>query len=577
MFKKLLVGIATLALALTAQVPAQAAGNRIAGNDRYATSLAIAQTYFPSPDTVFIATGKNFPDALAAGPLAAIEQAPILLVGDQLNGQQSAYLQGLGSPEITILGGTGVVSQTVESQLQQYGSVDRIYGANRYETAAKLAAEFGNVGRLYLATGTHFADALAGGALAATQGMPIMLTGPGAEATAVAVAKQLGVTETVVLGGPGAIPDVALAGMPSPKRIYGANRYETASKIFDAQPGSKAFLASGVNFPDALSIVPAAGLQQMPLLLAQPTCSPIVPKVPVTFVGGTGALSDGAATQCPTNTNEVIAALMALQVKGRAAKTGYDRDHFGQAWLDVNRNGCDTRNDILGRDLVNKTYKANTNNCVVLSGVLNDPYSGQQIIFVRGQDTSTAVQIDHVVALSDAWQKGAQHLSPDVRASFANDPLNLLAVDGPLNQQKSDGDAATWLPPNKAFRCTYVSRQIAVKKKYGLWVTEAERNAMLTILNNCSNPVLPNDSTANQMIEQPGPEPQPTQTQTPPQPGGGVAPVGKNCPSNAPIKGNANSYIYHMPGQRYYNNTTPEVCFATESDAQTAGYRKAKV
>ena len=158
---------------------------------------------------------------------------------------------------------------------------------------------------------------------------------------------------------------------------------------------------------------------------------------------------------------------------------------------------------------------------------------------MRGQDTSTAVQIDQVVALADTWQTGAQQSSSDIRASFANDPLNLLAVDGPLNQQKYDGDAATWLPPNKAFRCTYGSRQIAVKKKYGLWVTEAERNVMLTILNNCSNPVSPNDSTANQIFEQPQPQPQPTQTQTPHQPsGGGVAPAGKSCPVNAPIMSN---------------------------------------
>ena len=139
-----------------------------------------------------------------------------------------------------------------------------------------------------------------------------------------------------------------------------------------------------------------------------------------------------------------------LAVKGRAPKTGYDRDQFGQAWYDLDRNGCDTRNDILRRDLKNFSLKAGTNGCLVLKGTLNGPYTGKTIKFVRGTHTSSDVQIDHVVALSDAWQKGAQQMSPSERRQLANDPLNLLAVDGPTNASKGDGDAATWLPPRRA-------------------------------------------------------------------------------------------------------------------------------
>ncbi|MFD6062383.1 HNH endonuclease family protein [Rhodococcus wratislaviensis] len=91
----------------------------------------------------------------------------------------------------------------------------------------------------------------------------------------------------------------------------------------------------------------------------------------------------------------------------------------------------------------------------------------------------------HVVALSDAWQKGAQQLSPEQRRDLANDPRNLQAVDGPTNSQKSDSDAASWLPPNKAYRCTYVSRQIDVKALYRLWVTQAEKDAMSQVLHSC--------------------------------------------------------------------------------------------
>jgi hypothetical protein len=184
--------------------------------------------------------------------------------------------------------------------------------------------------------------------------------------------------------------------------------------------------------------------------------------------------------------------LSSLPVKGRAAKTGYSRSQFGQAWADVDRNGCDTRNDMLKRDLTNIEFKVKTRECVVLSGVLLDRYSGETINFVRGNVTSMEVQIDHVVALSNAWQTGAFKLTLMQRTAFANDPLNLFAVKGRLNSQKGDGDAATWLPPLKSFRCTYVAQQIAVKAKYSLWVTAPEKEVMTRILAACSNQTLPN-------------------------------------------------------------------------------------
>ena len=180
-----------------------------------------------------------------------------------------------------------------------------------------------------------------------------------------------------------------------------------------------------------------------------------------------------------------------LSVKGRAPKTGYARSQFGPVWSDVNRNGCDTRNDILKRDLTNIVFKEGTRNCVVLSGELSDPYSGTLINFVKGNTTSTQVQIDHIVALGNAWVTGAFKLTLPERTALANDPLNLLAVQGRLNSQKQDGDAATWLPPLKSYRCKYVARQIAVKAKYGLWVTAPEKNAMKTILAKCPEEPLP--------------------------------------------------------------------------------------
>jgi Protein of unknown function (DUF1524) len=189
-----------------------------------------------------------------------------------------------------------------------------------------------------------------------------------------------------------------------------------------------------------------------------------------------------------------LAAARLLAVKGRAPMTGYDRAQFGQAWKDTDRNGCDQRNDVLGRDLTGVVYKAGTHDCLVLTGVLADPYGGTTINFTRGQATSNAVQIDHVVALADAWQKGAQQWGAAARESFANDLVNLLAVDGPLNLEKGSGDTATWLPPNKAYRCAYVARQVGVKVTYGLWVTQAEQDAMVRVLSTCPEQPMPTGS-----------------------------------------------------------------------------------
>ena len=217
----------------------------------------------------------------------------------------------------------------------------------------------------------------------------------------------------------------------------------------------------------------------------------------------TSGANERAVREAPTSAGDqgaaagsAVAALESLAVKGRAPKTGYDREQFGPAWADTDHNGCDTRNDILARDLQAETFRPGTQDCVVLTGILEDPYTATEIHFVRGQDTSTAVQIDHVVALSDAWQKGAQQLDEATRTAFANDPLNLLAVDGPANAQKGDGDAATWLPANRSFRCDYVARQIAVKARYDLWVTAAEKDAMTGVLTACPGQVLPAGGTA---------------------------------------------------------------------------------
>jgi len=180
--------------------------------------------------------------------------------------------------------------------------------------------------------------------------------------------------------------------------------------------------------------------------------------------------------------------LKQLEVRGWDRTSDFKRYQFGQAWSDdVNvefgHNGCNTRDDILRRDLKNLVVRPFT--CYAQSGTLIDPYSGVTIDFVRSPDTSKAIEIDHVVALADAWYKGARAWDPQRRMDFANDPRNLLAVSPKANFDKAFRDAASWLPPNEAFRCDFVARQIEVKTAYGLWLAAKEKKAMEAVLARC--------------------------------------------------------------------------------------------
>ncbi|MGN8131123.1 GmrSD restriction endonuclease domain-containing protein [Paenarthrobacter sp. 22069] len=259
----------------------------------------------------------------------------------------------------------------------------------------------------------------------------------------------------------------------------------------DLEAASSEGKAAAAASPTAIA-KPSPSSSPSPTSTATETGEPLDPDNTYVLAAGVTATAPNAQ---PAYATKALDLLATLPIKGRAPKTGYDRAQFGQAWADVDRNGCDTRNDILKRDLTGVTY-TNSVPCKVQSGTLADPYTGTSINFVRGAATSSAVQIDHVVALSDAWQKGAQQLTLEQRTALANDPLNLQATDGPTNQQKGDGDAATWLPPNKGFRCEYVARQVSVKATYGLWVTQAEHDAMARIFGDCSGQLAPTNQQA---------------------------------------------------------------------------------
>jgi hypothetical protein len=181
-----------------------------------------------------------------------------------------------------------------------------------------------------------------------------------------------------------------------------------------------------------------------------------------------------AAADVPTVAPGVDVLAGIAEIPQRIRGNDYRRAAFGDSWTDDNaapggHNGCDTRNDILDRDLVDKTY-VSISRCpnAVATGTLHDPYTSETINLVRGNQTGAAVQIDHLVPLAYAWDQGARNWTDEMRVRFANDPANLLAVDGPINEDKSDGEPAVWMPPNHAFWCQYAVQFVAVMRGYGL-------------------------------------------------------------------------------------------------------------
>jgi ferredoxin len=169
---------------------------------------------------------------------------------------------------------------------------------------------------------------------------------------------------------------------------------------------------------------------------------------------------------------DILAGIPLIPVRVR--EHDYRRAAFGDAWTDDNtapggHNGCDTRNDILDRDLVDKTFTA-IKRCptAVATGTLHDPYTNDTIPFTRGNQVGASVQIDHIVPLALAWDLGASDWTDDMRRRFANDPANLLAVQGQANQDKGDAEPADWMPPNHAFWCQYSVQFAAVLRGYAL-------------------------------------------------------------------------------------------------------------
>jgi len=220
-----------------------------------------------------------------------------------------------------------------------------------------------------------------------------------------------------------------------------------------------------------------AGIAALAVLLLLPTLS----------AGGDAELAPAATATpatAPSPSTPAAAMLAELPEPGPAPAAKYDRDLFGQRWADVDRNGCDTRNDTLTRDLVDVAFKAGTRECVVLTGTLHDPYTGETVTFTRISEGYQPVQIDHIIPLSVAWSTGAANWTDEKRLRFANDPANLQATTA--NQTKGDRTPSSWLPHEAPAACEYSTRYIEVAYTYELAIADVDRTALAAALSSCA-------------------------------------------------------------------------------------------
>ncbi len=289
---------------------------RYGGSDRFGTAVAVSQAAFPTSGVpvVYIANGLDYPDALSAGPAAAKQGGPILLVEPTvIPAVTLTEIKRLAPQKIVVVGGTGSVDGAVYTQLSGLApSIVRIGGIDREDTSRDIATyAFGtSAPKVFIATGLNFPDALSAGAAAGSQGAPVLLVDGSASSPDAATAAELaalGTTQLVLVGGTGSITAslatglAALPGITSVTRDGGADRYQTSYLLNEAQfaTTSKIYLAVGTNYPDALAGAAIAGAQHAALYIVPPTCIPshvledFLSYAPttMTMLGGTGSLS----------------------------------------------------------------------------------------------------------------------------------------------------------------------------------------------------------------------------------------------------------------------------------------------
>lgn len=304
-------------------MPTPTAKERLAGDDRFATAVAVSTSAYPkSAPVVYLTSGVNFPDALSAGPVAATQGGPVLLTKwDQVPAVTTAEIKRLAPEKIVLVGGPAALAPSVEKQMMSLAArVVRVAGADRYDTSRQLAeATFtGPVSTMYLATGKDYPDALSAGAAAAATGGPVLLVYGEADrldAATVATVKKLAPGKLLIAGGPAAVSDGILAHatsiVPASSRVAGRDRFTTSAAIADTfGNAAHAYLASGWDFPDALVGAALAGKRGEPLYVTMPRCQPIeithsareLGVTSMTIIGGTQSLADSVMTPngyCP--------------------------------------------------------------------------------------------------------------------------------------------------------------------------------------------------------------------------------------------------------------------------------------
>lgn len=487
-----LIGAAAAAL-VVAMVPSAALAlpttpERLAGGDRYGTSAAVAASLYSSAGTVFIASGTNYPDALAGAPAAAAGDGPLLLASTTLADSVRAQVDRLNPTRIVVLGGTESVSDAVPASLAKDGrAVDRVAGTDRYETAAAIARTSfpGKASTVFIASGENYADALAGAPAAGAQSAPILLVKRDALPSSVQTElERLDPDRIVVLGGTGAVSagvESALAATASVVRLAGDDRFGTSAAIARAYPGSSGTVtvASGETFPDALSVAAPAGDLGAPLLLVRRDSVPAATldlysqlnPGRVIVAGGSGTISDSVVATladpskpvASSDAQRALTALDGIRVSDTKA-TGYKRDLFGDWYTD---GGCNTRHKVLARDLVNITYGSG---CKVSSGTLHDPYTGQ-VVELQTTSSGSSIEIDHIVPLSVAWYYGANTWTDQQRRDFNNDQSELQATVSAVNQSKGNKTLSQWQPSNASYVCTYTIRYVNVVAKWNLAIS----------------------------------------------------------------------------------------------------------
>lgn len=498
--------LSAIVLTLSVITPAAAlpvTAERIAGADRYATSAAVGTALYPEQSTIYIASGRDYPDALAGAVLAARDDAPLYLVGDSLSDAVRARLAAAPNADAVILGGEGSVSAEVAAAIDGIlDGVTRLAGADRYATSAALSASgFADGARtVYIASGEVFADALAGAPAAAKNDAPVLLVRQNTISAAVsAELTRLNPDNIVVLGGVGSVSwdlQMKLADWGQVSRLAGVDRWATSAAIAGATyPAGAAnvVVASGVDFPDALSAAAPAGLVDAPLLLAGTNTVDAAVQYEIELlnpsrvivVGGTATISDkalgivGNPAGYPSSPEARVAfdALDGIAVAGSPAPN-YDRDRFG-GW--DSSGGCNTRDRVLARDLIDVRYEGSS--CKVIGGTLDDPYSLQLISLVTTSSNST-IDIDHVVPLSVAWYYGANTWSDAKRNDFYNDTDTLLAVGAQANGTKGNQTISEWLPP-EFYLCRYLVKYVMINDTWDLAMPQDDIETARVILPTC--------------------------------------------------------------------------------------------